>query len=765
MIPTLKLLAFCSIVLGVLLQGACIIEVSASGADNGDGGSVSEAAKNNNESYSINTPLIGLSGGENTSDTLNALSSYSSEHDPKMEAKRSASGPSVSGTKEYYINPTTNSSNNQQATANATQSSGWIQAAVNAAQSGDYISVPAGTYIENVWIDKTLVLNGAGSDKTIVDGNKKGSVFFIGSNARVTLHGMTIRNGASDFGGGIINFGELTVTDSTLSGNTAKTSGCGIYSIRTATIRGCTLNANTAKYGGGISNDNELAIQGGSSLTGNNADSLGGGLFNTGIAEVTSSSISGNSAQSNGGGIYSNGKVTITGSTINANNAHDGEGGGIGNDGTVTVQSGSTISENTAYDGGGIINKGTVTISSSSMAENIAKNDGGCIANYGYQSGGNWIQPILQVTDSTISKNKAVYGGAIYNWQSKSTVQASIISQNYASQGGGILNFNDLTVKGGVLSGNTAQSNGGGVYNLGTAIITGGSVDANTANYGGGIANDGIATMQGGCTISGNYASILGGGLFNTGSASLIGSSLLRNTAKTSGGGIYSKQGSSTTIQGASIIYSNNAVYGGGIDNDGTMTLRDITASGNNAYLGGGILNSGNVFLGGMIQIMNNIATNGVGGGIYSTISSVTFDGTNAAVKSNKAHYPSPELKWYQGLGVYFENGIPITTGGFNPSTQVIYNTLDDTGLVKLCLRAANQQFVCAEGGGGQALVANRNWAQAWETFDLIDLGNNKVALKAYNGQFVCAEGGGGQALVANRNAVLEWETFVRSSP
>ena len=85
---------------------------------------------------------------------------------------------------------------------------------------------------------------------------------------------------------------------------------------------------------------------------------------------------------------------------------------------------------------------------------------------------------------------------------------------------------------------------------------------------------------------------------------------------------------------------------------------------------------------------------------------------------------------------------------------------LIDLGNNKVALQAYNGQFVCAEGGGGQALVANRDWARQWETFNLIDLGNNKVALQAYNGQFVCAEGGGGQALVANRDWIREWETF-----
>jgi len=44
---------------------------------------------------------------------------------------------------------------------------------------------------------------------------------------------------------------------------------------------------------------------------------------------------------------------------------------------------------------------------------------------------------------------------------------------------------------------------------------------------------------------------------------------------------------------------------------------------------------------------------------------------------------------------------------------------------------------------------------RTWETFKLIDRGNGNVALQASNGQYVCAEGGGGQQVVANRNAIL----------
>jgi hypothetical protein len=98
---------------------------------------------------------------------------------------------------------------------------------------------------------------------------------------------------------------------------------------------------------------------------------------------------------------------------------------------------------------------------------------------------------------------------------------------------------------------------------------------------------------------------------------------------------------------------------------------------------------------------------------------------------------------------------------GDRTGAQVMYGT----GTISptpsyMALRAYNGQYVCAEGGGGREVVANRNAVNAWETFKLLNLGNNNVALQAYNGQYVCAEGGGGREVVANRNAVNAWETF-----
>jgi carbamate kinase len=76
-------------------------------------------------------------------------------------------------------------------------------------------------------------------------------------------------------------------------------------------------------------------------------------------------------------------------------------------------------------------------------------------------------------------------------------------------------------------------------------------------------------------------------------------------------------------------------------------------------------------------------------------------------------------------------------------------------------LRANNGQYVCAEGGGGREVVANRDRALEWETFTVeLVAGRSRIALRANNGQYVCAEGGGGREVVANRDARGPWETF-----
>jgi hypothetical protein len=82
---------------------------------------------------------------------------------------------------------------------------------------------------------------------------------------------------------------------------------------------------------------------------------------------------------------------------------------------------------------------------------------------------------------------------------------------------------------------------------------------------------------------------------------------------------------------------------------------------------------------------------------------------------------------------------------------------------------AANGKVVMADGGGGGGLIASSPWILEWESFVLEDHTfqspnylkyNDYVSLKSYTGHYVCAEGGGGQNLLANRSAAGPWEKF-----
>ncbi len=71
-----------------------------------------------------------------------------------------------------------------------------IQAAVNAAGTGDIIEVDAGTYLENVVVNKTVTIKGDSATSTVVDGGGNDVVFNIQED-NVELCDLTIRNGGS----------------------------------------------------------------------------------------------------------------------------------------------------------------------------------------------------------------------------------------------------------------------------------------------------------------------------------------------------------------------------------------------------------------------------------------------------------------------------------------------------------------------------------------------------------------------------------------
>jgi hypothetical protein len=257
----------------------------------------------------------------------------------------------------WYVNGVSGSdSNNCMSAQTACKTIGH---AISLASSGDSVMIAAATYTENLVIRVNLKLIGSGATKTIIDGGGIYRVItIVDTAANVTLSKVTIRNGVEAFGGGIISSssGTLTVTNSTISGNSAANSysnafGGAIYNSGTLTINNSTLNGNSASgfsgsLGGAIYNDGTLSINH-STLNGNGAGGRGGGggggifINSGGTAKISNSTLSGNAAIGGGGGIANEGgTVTINNSTLSGNvTRNSGGGGGIANvGGTATLQ-------------------------------------------------------------------------------------------------------------------------------------------------------------------------------------------------------------------------------------------------------------------------------------------------------------------------------------------------------------------------------------------------------------------------------------------
>jgi hypothetical protein len=189
--------------------------------------------------------------------------------------------------------------------------------------------------------DPNLVINGPGANNLAISGGNQSRVFEVAAGTQVQLSGMTIENGYifnsgnvlwSTYGydgGGILNWGKLTLNGDTLSGN------------------------NAGGYGGGLANEHG------------------------GTVTVTGSTVSGNSSSSGGGGIYNAGTMTLSSSTVTQNWAEPG--GGIYNDGGTlmildhSVVSGNDYEPGVIFVGGDVYNLGLLKVAGGSKIGVLSK--------------------------------------------------------------------------------------------------------------------------------------------------------------------------------------------------------------------------------------------------------------------------------------------------------------------------------------------------------------------------------------------------------
>ena len=339
------------------------------------------------------------------------------------------------------------------------------------------------------------------------DGN--GGAIFVAGGASASLHHTTLSgNFAFDHGGAIFNLGQLTLADSTLTGNRAKLGGA-IANLSQLEATATKLIDNRATIGGGLYNFGRATLAD-STLRRNAATDRGGGFFqDAGETTIQNTTLAENSARE-GGGFFSFGHVELVASNLTANTAKKGGGfytayaafTGTSEGGRVDLTS-STIANNSATQGGGIYNQGAVFTSLATIRGNRAELGGGI---FFAKSPATSQSTTLELLGSTLSANRATHGAGLYLERGDAAIVDSTFASNQATGNGGAIwssGLIDLTNT--ILRANSADS-GGGLFNLGgSAQIAGSTISGNKARRGAGIYNQGGHVSLAETTVAGNF--------------------------------------------------------------------------------------------------------------------------------------------------------------------------------------------------------------------------------------------------------------------
>jgi hypothetical protein len=232
----------------------------------------------------------------------------------------------------------------------------------------------------------------------------------------------------------------------------------------------------------------------------------------------------------------------------------------------------------------------------------------------------------------------------------------------------GVGNAVDLKVVNCTISNNGGVDRGAGIYNTGNLTVEYSAVTGNRSTWGGGIANWGGTATINSSMVADNEASYggWGGGIDNQGTLTINDSTISGNSADgVSGAGI---SNSGTLVVNDSTISDNtqlNYPGGGGIHNQGDFdrrgvaTLTNTVISGNAASSGGGISNRGVMTLVDCTVSENEAVERGAGisnGGTMTVVGSTIA--RNVAVGASE---PGPDFEPFPGNGGGFYNGGSLT--------------------------------------------------------------------------------------------------------
>ena len=567
----------------------------------------------------------------------------------------------------------------------------------------------------------TIVGNSDTLGRSTASGTPAFRLFDVAGGAALTLKGLTLQNGlasglgVSAQGGAIYTQGPLTLDGVTVQNNTAQgvngaqgvsggagdnggdAFGGGVYvAAGAATLTNDTLSGNTAQGGGGgNAGGGGSRINGGRGGDGGNA--FGGGVYvAAGAATLTNDTLSGNSAQGGGGGA-GNGD-----NSIDISRGGDGGSGGSASGGGVCVAGGTdtltddTLNGNSAQGGsagnGGIDGLGS---GGSGGSGGSASGGGVCVV------GGTAI-----LTNDTLSGNSAQGGGGGGGGSDFGKLSSGSGGSGGSASGGGVdVNAGTATLTNDTLSGNSAQGGGGGGGGGGPGEDSGSGGSGGDASGGGVCVAGGSATLAND-TLSGNSAQGggggNGGGNIGDGNGGSGGSG-----GDASGGGVCVAGGSATLVNDT---LSSNSAQGGSAGDGGDSASISRGGDGGDGGSGGDASGGGVCVAGGSATLVNDtLSGNSAQGG------SAGDGGDNASISrggdgGDGGSASGGGLSIVSGITVYLTNTLiaqdtlTAGTGGAGGSAS---STLGDSGFSGSAGSASGPDFSGSVTSGDHNLVGD----------------------------------------------------------
>ena len=596
-------------------------------------------------------------------------------------------------------------------------------------------------------ITDDLTMTGLGAGNLAIDGGGLSRVLLVddsdySTQRTVAISDLTIQNGglvAGNFGAGLANEDDLTLTDVVITGNSLVNGsadlGAGIYNGflngpgANLTLVRTTVSGNTNGFGAGIFSDGNLAIID-STISGNTSEFSGGGIQFNGVSlSISGSTVASNSAAFQGGGIHITfGTVTISNSTISGNAAGGGFGGGGISDfgATALVISNSTIAFNVEPSGlgGGIFaNAGPITLTSTIVANN--SNGAGTATDIGLGAG-----TIGASSSNNLIGDSATNGGLTHGANSNIVGQDPLLAA-LANNGGltrthALMSGSPAIDAGAALSSLTSDQRGSvfarlfgdtpdiGAYERQTLALV---VDTTEASDDGDLSagdlsiREAIAasnanplddTISFDVSLGGSTITVLGSFMTisddvtitgpGSGQLTIDGNANSRIFSVTDG-----TVGSTISVVITGLTLTNGSIANGGaIDNLENLSLTDVTLTGNNATNDGGAIHNTGTLTITDSTISGN--TSADAGGAIDNDGATTVTITNSTISGNTAGGAAGAIDSDSGAtltitGSTISNNVTGSSGGAIDNAGTL--TITDSTL------SANASTDSANGLGG----------------------------------------------------------------